>query len=302
MAPEPNRSRKPAGTVRTIFPGKGRALYGPMPVKTETFRELWAPLVHTNFGGNSYGPIIGPYLFLGKFVWTNGPESSSKASPYTGIGPWMALPSWNRKWPEPLEPFSRNRSRHFLLNCAEKLRKATSPEEALELKSGTTRTVPCTNRNWTEPWPPRNCSKIASVSLHLVSQSRRHPGIGRFWEVLNGVGVDGVGVIFPFFCAFFPFFCAFFPFFCAFFPFFCAFLLKDKGQQQQFTAKNGEFHSDPVCTDPVQNFPTTGLIHTLSPYLLLTCCQGSPETYFRTYFWPTRVSEIFGASRRTRAT
>ena len=44
--------------------------------------------------GNSYGPIIGPYLFLGKLVWTNGPESSSKVSPYTGIGPWMALPSW----------------------------------------------------------------------------------------------------------------------------------------------------------------------------------------------------------------
>ena len=59
-----------------------------MPVETETFRELWAPLVHTNFGGNSYGPIIGPQLFLGKFVWTNGPESSSKVSPYTGIGPW----------------------------------------------------------------------------------------------------------------------------------------------------------------------------------------------------------------------
>ena len=70
-----------------------RALYGPIPVKTETFRELWAPLVHTNFGGKRYGPIIGPYLFLGKFVWTNGPESSSKVSPYTGIGPWMALPS-----------------------------------------------------------------------------------------------------------------------------------------------------------------------------------------------------------------
>ena len=32
-------------------------------------------------------------FFLGKFVWTNGPESSSKVSPYTGIGPWMALPS-----------------------------------------------------------------------------------------------------------------------------------------------------------------------------------------------------------------
>ena len=35
-------------------------------------------MVHTNFGGNSYGPITGPYLFLGRFVWTNSPESSSK--------------------------------------------------------------------------------------------------------------------------------------------------------------------------------------------------------------------------------
>ena len=39
--------------------------------------------------------------FLGKFVWTNGPESSSKVSPSTGIGPWMAPPSrlggWGRR-------------------------------------------------------------------------------------------------------------------------------------------------------------------------------------------------------------
>ena len=60
---------------------RGRALYGPIPVKTETFRERWALLVHTNFGGNSYGPIIGPYVFLGKQEGTNGPESSSKVSP-----------------------------------------------------------------------------------------------------------------------------------------------------------------------------------------------------------------------------
>ena len=33
------------------------------------------------------------HTFSGKFVWTNGLESSSKVSPYTGIGPWMALPS-----------------------------------------------------------------------------------------------------------------------------------------------------------------------------------------------------------------
>ena len=84
---------------------------------TETFRELWAPLVHTDFGGNSYGPIIGPYLFLGKFVWTNGPESSSKVYPYTGIGPWMALPSLGRSSYEITQKTWRNRN-----NPLEKLR------------------------------------------------------------------------------------------------------------------------------------------------------------------------------------
>ena len=61
-------------------------------LRVSGFRELWAPLVPTNSGGDSYGPIIGPYPFLGKFVWSNGPESSSKVSLYAGIGPWMALP------------------------------------------------------------------------------------------------------------------------------------------------------------------------------------------------------------------
>ena len=37
-----------------------------------------------------------------------------------------------------------------------------------------------------------------------------------FWEVLNGVGVDGVGVIFPFFLRVFPLFLRIFPFFFAF--------------------------------------------------------------------------------------
>ena len=55
-------------------------------------------------------------------------------------------------------------------------------------------------------------------------ESRNSSGATFFWEVLNGVGVDGVGVIFPFFYAFFPFFYAFFPLFYAFFPFFFAFL------------------------------------------------------------------------------
>ena len=46
------------------------------------------------------GPIIGPCLFLGKLVWTNGPESSSRVSPYTGVGPWMALPRFGPVKPE----------------------------------------------------------------------------------------------------------------------------------------------------------------------------------------------------------
>ena len=32
-----------------------------------------------------------PCLVSGKFIWTNGPSSSPKVSPETGIGPWMAL-------------------------------------------------------------------------------------------------------------------------------------------------------------------------------------------------------------------
>ena len=63
--------------------------YRSRPKLSENFERHWSipisgeihmdqSLVHT--------------FFLGKFVWTNGPESSSKVSPYTGIGPWMALP------------------------------------------------------------------------------------------------------------------------------------------------------------------------------------------------------------------
>ena len=70
------------------------------------------------------------------------------------------------------------------------------------------------------------------------------------WEVLNGVGVDGVGVIFPFFYAFFHFSMHFSP---------CSSLFsaspKGQGQTTAIYCKNGEFHSDPVCTDPIKNFP-----------------------------------------------
>ena len=48
-------------------------LYGPMPVQTRTFREIWEPLVHMNFKDNSYGPSLGA-LFSGEicmdqWVW-----------------------------------------------------------------------------------------------------------------------------------------------------------------------------------------------------------------------------------------
>ena len=49
----------PGGGERTEKgPGQGRALYGPIPVETETFEELSGPLVHTNSWGNSYGPMV----------------------------------------------------------------------------------------------------------------------------------------------------------------------------------------------------------------------------------------------------
>ena len=57
------------------------------------FREIWEPLVHMNFMGNSYGPMapLPCFQVSGNFVWTNGAESSSKVAPWIGIGPWMPL-------------------------------------------------------------------------------------------------------------------------------------------------------------------------------------------------------------------
>ena len=75
-----NVMEKKAWRVPTDHPWKN-TLWTNTGQDWNVFRELWAPLVHTNFRGNSYGPIIGPYEFLGKFVCTNGPESSSKVPP-----------------------------------------------------------------------------------------------------------------------------------------------------------------------------------------------------------------------------
>ena len=66
------------------------------------------------------------------------------------------------------------------------------------------------------------------------------------------------GSDFPHFLRIFPFFSAHFSSFSAHFsPFSSLFSASPKGQRQTtaICCKNGEFHSDPVCTDPVQNFP-----------------------------------------------
>ena len=64
-----------------------------------------------------------------------------------------------------------------------------------------------------------------------------------FWEVLNGVGVDGVGGIFPFFSLFFVFlrFFVFFRFSSLFFVFlrFSGILLEDKGNDCYLLQKWG---------------------------------------------------------------
>ena len=56
------------------------------------------------------------------------------------------------------------------------------------------------------------------------------------WEVLNGAGLDD----FPLFLRIFPLFLRIFP----------LFLLKDKGKQQQFTAKMGNFTPTPSAPTP----------------------------------------------------
>ena len=87
----------------------------------------------------------------------------------------------------------------------------------------------------------------------IASDRNRSDTLQLFWEVLNGVGVDGVGGKFPFF----SFFVAF-PRFSSFFFFgslrFSPFSPRTRANSCNLLA-NREFHSDPICTDPVQNFP-----------------------------------------------
>ena len=91
----------------------------------------------------------------------------------------------------------------------------------------------------------RHPAKHRKDSKHAVENTEETEH-RRLEKALNGVGVDGVGVIFPFFYAFFPFFYTFFPLFLRIFPLFLRFsllLLKGQGQTTAIYCKNGEFHS-----------------------------------------------------------
>ena len=90
---------------------------------------------------------------------------------------------------------------------------------------------------------------------HLQSHGSCACGFGHWcceWSFLdNGVGVDGVGGVIPFFLRLFVLSFLFF----AYLRFSC-FSPRGQGQTTAIYCKNGEFHSDSICTNPVQNFPT----------------------------------------------
>ena len=96
--------------------------------------------------------------------------------------------------------------------------------------------------------PPIFSGSTKCYSCQGLGTFRQRKKFGRF---LMGLVVDGVGVIFPFFLRHFSPFSTHFPLFLRIFPFFFAFLcfsLKDKDKITAIYCKNGEFHSDPVCT------------------------------------------------------
>ena len=104
-------------------------------------------------------------------------------------------------------------------------------------------------------WPQHGPNGLPPSLAHqnrAVMESCRIPELCRhgnhfrgsiFWEVLNGVGVDGVGGIFPFFLLFFFF---------RFSSFFFAFRLFswNKGKRLQFTGKMGNFTPTPSAPTP----------------------------------------------------
>ena len=117
-----------------------------------------------------------------------------------------------------------------------------------------------------QPWWPSSytcnlchAERCSTTLLHLVSTSFSVlQGCGATilnWEGLHGVGVDGVAEIPPFFFVFLCFLLRFLVkrFFCVFLRF--SLILLGQGKRTAIYWENGEFHSNPVCIDPVQNFP-----------------------------------------------
>ena len=95
------------------------------------------------------------------------------------------------------------------------------------------------------------CTKSLLKFMGGGGGNHRYARLCLFWEVVNGVGVDGVGGIFPIFFVF-SVFSSLFRFSLFFFVFSPSLLGKE--QTTAIYWDNGEFHSDPICTDPVRNF------------------------------------------------
>ena len=127
----------------------------------------------------------------------------------------------------------------------------------------------------TTGWRPR---------LHLCTPSPGTPSPALrlrvvAYLVINEVGVDGVGGIFPFFTFFFvflrafSFFFAFLRFSSLFFLRFSLILLEDKGKRLQFTANMGNFTPTPSAPTPFR----TSRIFRLQPGLETeNSFQGEP--------------------------
>ena len=92
--------------------------YRSRPKLSENFEHHWSIPIS---GGNSYGPIIGPYLFLGNSYGPMVLKVLQKVSPYTGNGPWMALPrNWSFESPgvDCVSACARCQSNPSCTNCA----------------------------------------------------------------------------------------------------------------------------------------------------------------------------------------
>ena len=79
------------------------------------------------------------------------------------------------------------------------------------------------------------------------------------------MGLEGIS---PLLC-FSSLFCAFLSFFAAFLRFAFLLITLEQGQITAIYWKNGEFHSNPVCTGPVENFPKSPekIVYVYVPFL-----------------------------------